>query len=297
MKTLLLLAAALVPGLLSAEPVPAESEPRYRIGVCDWMILKRQKLNAFPLAAEIGVDGVELDMGSLGDRETFDSQLDDPAQVAAFLAAAREHGLEIPTIAMSGFYAQSFAERPTVPRMVADCLATMRRMGVGVAFLPLGVTSDPALHPEQRPAVVARLREVGRMAAEAGVVIGIESALPADEQLRLLDEVGSPAIKLYYNFLHPLQAGRDLIGELRTLGAERIVAIHCTNGDRSWLQNDPQLDFPGIKRTLDEIGWRGWLVIERGRDPADVHNVKRNYGANAAFLKSIFQAGEGGDRE
>jgi L-ribulose-5-phosphate 3-epimerase len=49
-----------------------EAKERYRIGVCDWMILKRQKLGAFQLTKEIGADGVEVDMGSLGERETFD---------------------------------------------------------------------------------------------------------------------------------------------------------------------------------------------------------------------------------
>jgi alpha-L-rhamnosidase len=44
-----------------------------------------------------------------------------------------------------------------------------------------------------------------------------------------------------------------------------------------------------IKETLDKMGWIGWLVIERSRDTSDVHNVKRNYGANVRFLKSFFQ--------
>src|SRR5215203_1778577 len=49
----------------------------YHIAVCDWMILKRQKLGAFALAKELGADGVEVDMGSLGDRATFENQLAD----------------------------------------------------------------------------------------------------------------------------------------------------------------------------------------------------------------------------
>ena len=35
---------------------------RYRIAVCDWMILERQRLGAFPLAKEIGADGVEVEI-------------------------------------------------------------------------------------------------------------------------------------------------------------------------------------------------------------------------------------------
>src|ERR1043165_9547211 len=61
------------------------STPRYKVGVCDWMMLKRQKLGAFPLAKEVGADGVEVDMGELGERETFASQLGDAAVRAQFL--------------------------------------------------------------------------------------------------------------------------------------------------------------------------------------------------------------------
>lgn len=269
-------------------PPPADS-PRYRIAVCDWMILKRQKLGAFQLTKDIGADGVEVDMGGLGQRETFDNQLANPEIREQFLAKAKELGLGISSLAMSGFYAQSFAERPGVERMVQDCIDTMVAMGVKVAFLPLGVRSDLVLHPELRPAVLARLKAIAPRAEKAGVIIGIESALDAAGEAALLDEVSSPAIRSYFNFANALQNGRDLHHELRTLGRDRICQIHCTNQDRVWLENDPQIDLPAVKRTLDELGWSGWLVIERSRDATDARNVRRNFGANTAYLKKVFQ--------
>lgn len=128
--------------------IPAIPVQRYRISVCDWMLLKRQKLGAFALAHEIGADGVEVDMGGLGDRPTFDSALGDGGVRRQFLEKAKELGLGVSSLAMSGFYAQSFAERPGVERMVQDCLDTMVAMGVKVAFLPLGVQGDLVKRPE-----------------------------------------------------------------------------------------------------------------------------------------------------
>src|SRR5205809_5117703 len=88
----------------------SKSTQRYKIAVCDWMILKRQKLGAFQLTKDIGADGVEVDMGSLGSNETFESQITTNAALRQqFLDKARELNLEIPSLAMSGFYAQSFA--------------------------------------------------------------------------------------------------------------------------------------------------------------------------------------------
>jgi sugar phosphate isomerase/epimerase len=272
----------------------AESKPaarsRYKIGVCDWMILKRQKLGAFQLTKDIGADGVEVDMGSLGERETFDNQLAKPEVRQQFLDKARELGLEICSLAMSGFYAQSFAERPTVPRMVQDCIETMKLLSVRVAFLPLGVRGDLVKHPELRPAIVERLKAAGSQAMQAGVVIGIETTLPAADEVKFLADIGSPAIRSYFNFANALQAKRDLLVELRTLGKERICQIHCTDEDGVLLQDNQRLDMREVRRTLDEMGWSGWLVIERSRDARDFRNVKKNFGGNAAYLKSIFQS-------
>ncbi len=277
--------------MLAAEagsPKPAAVR-RYKIALCDWMILKRQKLGALQLTREIGADGVEVDMGSLGDRETFDNQLAKAEVRQQFLDQARELGLEICSLAMSGFYAQSFAERPTVPRMVQDCLDTMKLMGVKIAFLPLGVRGDLIKHPELRPAIVERLKAAGSKAEQAGVVIGVETSLPAADEVKLLADIGSPAIRCYFNFANALQAGRDLLADLRTLGKERICQIHCTDQDGVLLQDNRRLDLRAVKRTLDDLGWSGWLVIERSRDARDSRNVKKNFGANTAYLKSIFQ--------
>lgn len=264
------------------------SRQQYKIGVCDWMMIKRQKLGAIPLAKEVGADGVEVDMGSLGQRESFENALADPTVRKQFLDAAQKSNVEICSLAMSAFYAQSFAERPTVPRMLQDCLATMQAMGVKIAFLPLGVRSDLVKYPQFRSVVVDRLKAIAPAAEKAGVVIGLETALDAAGDVKLLDDIGSPAIRLYFNFANALQTGRDLHLELRTLGKDRICQMHCTDQDGVWLENNPRIDMKKVKQTLDEIGWSGWLVIERSRDARDSRNVRRNFGANAKYLKSVF---------
>lgn len=274
---------------MKESPVSPVSDQRYKIAVCDWMILKRQKLGAFQLAKDIGADGVEVDMGGLGNRETFDSKLGDPIVRQQFLDKAKELNLEISSIAMSGFYAQSFAERSGVDRMVQDCLDTMKLMNVKVAFLPMGVQSDLVKRPDLRPVVVERLKSIAPKAEQAGVIIGIETALDARGEAKLLDDIGSSSIQSYFNFANALQNKRDLYKELRTLGKNRICQLHCTDEDGVWLQNNTRIDLPKVKKTLDKMDWSGWLVIERSRDAKDPRNVKSNFGANTAFLKSIFQ--------
>ena len=267
----------------------AGKQQRYKVAVIDLMILKRQKISAIPLAKEIGADGLELDMGGLGNRETFESKLADPAVRDQFLQQAKVLNIEICSLAMTGFYAQSFATRPTYQKMIQDCLDTAKAMKVKVVFLPLGVQGDLVKYPELRAPIVERLKIAGNMAAKAGVVIGIETALDAGAELVLLQDIGSKAVKSYFNFSNALKNGRDLHQELRILGKKHIIQIHCTNEDGVWLQNDPKINLKEVKRTLDDMGWKGWLVVERSRDATMPTAVKQNFSANTAYLKSIFQ--------
>ncbi|MET1056269.1 MAG: sugar phosphate isomerase/epimerase family protein [Pedobacter sp.] len=284
----LLTGAFLLPDFLNTATAQSNGM-RYKIAVIDLMILKRQKLGAIGLAKEIGADGVELDMGGLGNRDTFDNKLADPAVRKEFLDKAKELDIQICSMAMTGFYAQSFATRPTYQQMIGDCIATMKAMNVKIAFLPLGVSGDLVKNPELRPAIVERLKVAGKMAGKAGVVIGIETALPAAEELQLLKDIGSRSVQVYFNFSNPLKQGRDLITELRILGRKNICQIHCTDEDGVWLQDNTRLDLHKVKAVLDEMNWKGWLVIERSRDVKNPKSVKENFGANTRYLKSVFQ--------
>jgi len=275
--------------LFADEIQKAKNNQRYKIGLIDLMLLKRQKLGAITLTGQLKADGVEVDMGGLGTRPTFDNQLLTDSVRKQFLTTAEENNVEIFSLAMTGYYAQSFCGRVEYKRSIEDCIKTMQLMNVKTAFLPLGVQCDLRKKPEVRDSVIARLKVAGKMAQQAGVVIGIETALSAKEEVQLLKEIGSPAIKIYFNFSNPLKEGRDLISELKILGKDRICMIHATNKDSVWLQNDPQIDMYKVKKCLDEMGWSGWLVIERSRDAKKPSDTKYNYGANTEYLKKVFQ--------
>jgi sugar phosphate isomerase/epimerase len=286
-NTALLAGALMIPNQLL---FAFEKKDRYKVAVIDLMILKRQKISALPFAKELGADGLEIDMGGLGNRETFDNKLADPIVRQQYLDQAKDLNLEICSLAMTGFYAQSFATRPTYQKMIQDCLDTAKAMNVRVVFLPLGVQGDLVKNPELREPIVSRLKVAGKMAAKAGIVIGIETALDAKGELKLLKDIGCKHIKSYFNFSNPIKNGRDLQQELRILGRKNIIQIHATNDDGVWLQNDSKIDLKQVKATLDDMGWNGWLVVERSRDASQPTNVKYNFSANTTYLKSIFQA-------
>ncbi len=185
------------------------SAQEYKVAACDWMMLKRQKLGEFQLSKDIGADGVEMDMGPLGKRELFDNKLRDEHFQQLFRHTADSLGILVPSMAMSGFFAQSFLQRENYKALVQDCLTSMDVMGAKVAFLPLGGCGNEwktpgAAHTE----MVRRLHEVGEMALQAGKIIAIRADLDSRAYLILLKEVNSKGIRIYDNLQDAVDNGR-----------------------------------------------------------------------------------------
>lgn len=275
--------------VLSALPIDLCAQ-RYRVAACDWMMLKRQKLGEFQLSKDINADGVEMDMGPLGKRVLFDNKLRDPHFQQLFRRTADSLGIQVPSMAMSGFFAQSFLKRENYKDLIQDCLQSMQVMGARVAFLPLGGSGHEWKEPgEARQEMVRRLHEVGEMALKEGKVIAIRTQLDARANLFLLKEVKSKGIKIYYNLQDAVDQGLCPCKELKKLGRENIAQIHASLTDSVTLDKDPRIDLRKVKKTLDKMKWSGWLVVERSRNAQDVRNVRGNFGTNVAYLKEIFQ--------
>lgn len=276
--------------VLSALPLGMFAQQQYRVAACDWMMLKRQKIGEFQLAKDIRADGIEVDMGPLGKRILFDNKLREPHFQQLFRHTADSLGIAVPSIAMSGFFAQSFLGRENYKDLVQDCLQTMEVMGASVAFLPLGGSGEEWKQPgEARQEMVRRLHEVGEMALQKGKTIAIRTQLSACANLSLLKEVNSSGVKIYYNLQDAVDQGINVCKDLKKLGADNIAQIHASLTDSVTLDKDPRIDLHKVKKTLDKMKWKGWLVVERSRNAQDVRNVKGNFSTNVAYLKEIFQ--------
>ena len=263
---------------------------RYKVAACDWMMLKRQKLGEFKLSHEIGADGVEMDMGGLGKRDTFDNKLHQVYFQELFKKMAAEYQIEVPSIAMSGFYGQSFLKHRNYRVLIDDCIKTMQVMGAKIAYLPLGgCGNDWKTDDEQRRRLVSRLHVAGEMAHSEGLGIGIRTGLSAKEDIKLLEQINSEGIQIYFSVQEALDNKRDLYKELKTLGRKRICQIHISETDGVTLPHSKNIDMHRVKEQLDKMGWSGWLVVERSRDAGDVRNVKKNFGMNIRYLKEVFQ--------
>jgi L-ribulose-5-phosphate 3-epimerase len=291
-------AVALVSGsrFLHADGVPAvtttttspSADHRYKIAASDWMMLKRQTPGALTRASECGLDGVEVDMGPLGKRPDFENKLREDDFRTKYLEQAKSLGLELSSLAMSAFYGQPVADHPSAEKFCNDWIDLMPRIGTKVGFLPVifRKEDEPQAAVDK---VVALMKKVAPRAEQSGVIIGLNTPLDAAANIKMLDAIGSPAVRIAYNCGEAIDDKRDVFAELRQLGKDRIAQVIPTLSDGVWLENDKRINVPKLKQLLDSLGWRGWLVLQRSREASKARDVVYNFGGNAKYLKSVFQ--------
>src|SRR5581483_7496330 len=152
-----------------------------------------------------------------------------------------------------GMYAHVYADMPIAVDITQEWLDLMVKMGVKFGFMPLMTKDGTMGEPEH-----------------AGVVMGIESNLNGDGYKRFLDEVGSPAVKAFYNPGVGLENKFDVYQDIRDLGKDRICAVHLEQGsvppeNFEHLLGEGKIDFPKLRAALLDIGWGGWMSIARSR--------------------------------
>lgn len=254
----------------------------FRLFACDWTLQKTCSPDAFPLAARIGLDGVQVDFGRLKEGVTT-LPLFDEAHQEKILAAAAEHRVAIASLAMGVLNSVPYKSDAATEQWVLDSIRVMQRMKTRVALLAFFSKGDLVDDPAGVTEVIRRLKKLAPRAEAAGLVYGIESWLKAPELERILDAVNSPAVRIYYDVGNMQKVGEDVGAAIRRLGRERICEVHLKDYDD--LYGKGSMNFPNVRTALDAIGYRGWLGIEGIKTPLGVEPSIRY---DVDYLRPIF---------
>jgi L-ribulose-5-phosphate 3-epimerase len=241
-----------------------------RLGVTDWDLLGIHYLEhstprpeAVELAARLGFEGLEINLG-----RTPDSlPMTDPELRERFREESRRHRLPIPSTCLDILHQNYLKSDPLGQRWVAESIPVTRDLGARVILLPF--FGDGALETRREMDFVADfLREIAPEAERAQVVLGIENMLPASDNAYIVERVDSPAVRVYYDVGNSTSMAYDLIEEITWLGAERICQFHVK--DNPHYLGEGEIDFPSVMRTIQEIGFRGWGMLETSSPSGDV---------------------------
>lgn len=255
---------------------------RIRIGACDWSIGKSSDIGAFDVAKEIGLEGIQVNIGGLQNN----LHLREPVLQQKYLGKSKETGIHISSLAIAELNNVPYKSDPQTEQWVFDSIDVAKNLGVSVILLAFFHYNDLRNDDIGKREVISRLKKVAPKAEKLGITLGIESYLSAPELMDIVQKVGSRSVKVYYDFRNSADAGYDVLKEIRLLGKEAICELHIK--ENGFLLGEGTMDWKKIGDTLKEMDYHGdgWMQIE-GAIPKGADIVK-SYKHNLQFLQDVF---------
>lgn len=255
-------------------------KPLFSIGACDWSIGKTGKVEAMEMGAAIGLDGVQLSLGTVDN----DMHLRRKDVQQAYKKAAQKYGVRIGGLAIGELNNIPYKSDPRTEAWVSDSIDVAKALGVKNVLLAFFYKGDLKNDPEGQKTVIERLKKVAPKAEKAGVVLGIESWLSAREHMDIIQAVGSPFVKVYYDVANSHQMGYNIYEEIRWLGKEKICEFHAK--ENGFLLGQGKIDFAEFRKCINDIGYTGWVQIE-GAIPEN-KEILESYQQNNLFMRTVF---------
>jgi sugar phosphate isomerase/epimerase len=199
-----------------------------------------------------------------------------------FLDEVIRQDVEIASLAMGVLNNIPYKSDPRAEQWVADGIDVCKTLGVNVVLLAFFGNGDLKDDKNGTDVVVERLKRVAPKAEKAGVFLAIESWLSAAQHMDIIERVGSKNVKVYYDVANSHKAGYDIYTEIRQLG-KHIGEFHAKDYDD--LYGKGSIDFVRVREAMDDIGYRGWFVMEGTKMPLGVEESCRY---DAEYLRGIF---------
>lgn len=274
------LALSALPVMGSFRTLEGFLEPdTFKVGACDWSIGELGTVDAIEVGSQIGLDGIQVSLGTVADN----MHLREPRVQQAYKAACERHDMAIGGIAIGELNNVPFKSDDRAIQWVSDSIDVAKAMGVKVVLLAFFAEGDLKNDVKGTAETIRRLKAIMPKAEKNGILLGIESWLSAKEHMYIIDAVGSPNLKVYYDVANSHKMGYDIYEEIRWLGKNRICEFHAK--ENNFLLGKGRVDFKRVKRAMDDIGYCGWVHIE-GAIPEN-GDLMDSYQWNNAFLRSV----------
>ncbi len=235
-------------------------------------LLDAQKL---ALARKCGFEGIELNR-----------PLEDLTAAKELGAQARHPGVPIHSVVNGWGGPLSDPKPENVAKGLADMELSLRcakAAGADAVLLVPAVVNDEVGYAEAWERSQKNIRKLLPLAKELQVTIAVENVwnkflLSPLEFARYVDEFNDPWLRAYIDVGNMILFGfaQDWI---RTVG-KRIVRIHLKDFKRQGFQwtnlLDGDVNWPQVRKALDEIGYRGYLTPElSGGDEAYLTDLSK----------------------
>lgn len=275
-RRMFLKAAAALPQIvrqLGAKTLPL------RIGVTDWNLNLAADPAAVGKAAQLGFEGVQISFG----RKIADGKmpLDNPDVIGKYRALARQYGISLDATCVDRLHDNGLKSDPLAPKWVSNAIRLTKALDIKVILLPF--FGPWALNSRQEMEHVGdALRELAPEAERAGVILGLEDTISAEDNVRIMERSRSRAVLVYYDVGNSTKAGFDVVKEIRWLDKQRICQFHFK--DNPHYLGEGTIQFAPVIEAIKDIGWSGWANLETDAHPDSLDADMRR---NLSYIRKI----------
>lgn len=251
-----------------------------KIGICAWS-LPIDGPYASKVVSEIGLDGIQLDIGSY--ERGFPLSREVVQQ--AYLETADQYDIVYPSMsARVGDYYSMVSEpgeeeHEIVKKGIAAAIEACRKMNIPTILIPNFEKS--AIRTERHFEIVIDVfKWACDSAGESGISIAAENILSVEETEKFIGRVGKENLKIYFDFqnyfLHKGYYTPEILDALMPYIAELHVK-DGKNGDLSGaLLGEGDVHFYESMEVLKKHNYSGWIVTENYYDVSPLCGDKDN---------------------
>ena len=161
-------------------------------------------------------------------------------------AACEEHGVRVAAFAVdTGGPLTTGGDIDALMTGVAESLDAAEKLGAKVLLCTAGDDQPGRSRAAQHEMIVAKLQAAAPLLEDAGVTAAL-GPLTSEEGVRIVDEVGSPNVKLLIVVNSQQDALRNLTGNL-----DRVEHVHAT----------VERDYTVLLGALDRAGYAGYVGV------------------------------------
>ena len=193
--------------------------------------------------------------------------------VDAIIRKKTELGLEIATIMGSG-WKQLFTDeaRKTFVSDIQASIGAAKRLGSKTLIVTTGSEHKTMSRPEQHASYVAALKAAAPFAEQAGVTLILEPLntkvdhpgyflQTAKEGFEILDEVGSPAVKMLFDIYHHQIMEGNVIQDI-TKNISKIAHFHVADVPGRHEPGSGEINYGNVFRVIAATGYQGFVGLE-----------------------------------
>ena len=193
--------------------------------------------------------------------------------VDAIIRKKNELGLEVATIMGSGWKPLFTEEaRKTFVSDIQASVAAAKRLGSKTLIVTTGMEDKSMPRSEQHSNYVAALKAAAPFAEQAGVTLVLEPLntkvdhpgyylQTAREGFEILDEVGSPAVKILFDIYHHQIMEGNVIQDI-TKNISKIAHFHVADVPGRHEPGTGEINYASVFRAIAATGYQGFVGLE-----------------------------------